>query len=158
MCLQIRLDRPIRAGANQILDLADMAYADFVSAARLLVTKEIDEELAEETLAEPTGLPAAIDETDSVDLVRENIATIIWATGYTYDYGWLNLPVFDVRGRPAQHRGVTQRPGLYFLGLHWMHTFKSGTFLGIGEDADHVTHHLADYVRNQRPIAGRALP
>jgi hypothetical protein len=38
-----------------------------------------------------------------------------------------------------------------------MHTFKSGTFLGIGEDADHVTDHLADYVRSQRPIAGRAL-
>ncbi len=128
----------IRAGANQILDLADTAYADFVSAARLFVTKEIDEELAEESLAEPTGLPAAIDEMDSLDLVRENIATIIWATGYTYDFDWVKIPVFDERGRPVQKRGVTRLPGLYFLGLHWMHTFKSGLFAGVGSDAEYL--------------------
>lgn len=128
----------IRAGANQILDLADTAYADFVSAARLLATKEIDEELAEESLAEPTGLPAAIDEMDSLDLVKENIAAIIWATGYTYDFDWVKIPVFDERGRPVQQRGVTHLPGLYFLGLHWMHTFKSGLFAGVGSDAEYL--------------------
>jgi hypothetical protein len=52
-------------------------------------------------------------------------ATIVWATGYGYDYGWARIPVFDARGRPAQQRGVTTVPGLYFLGLHWMHTFKA---------------------------------
>jgi putative flavoprotein involved in K+ transport len=128
----------IRAGANQILDLADTAYADFVSAARLLVTREIDEELAEESLVEPTGLPAAIDEMDSLDLVRKNIATIIWATGYTYDFDWVKIPVFDERGRPVQQRGVTHLPGLYFLGLHLMHTFKSGLFASVGSDAEYL--------------------
>jgi putative flavoprotein involved in K+ transport len=47
----------------------------------------------------------------------------------------------------VQRRGVTDLPGLFFLGLHWMHTFKSGTFMGIGADAayvaDHVTQRLA---------------
>jgi putative flavoprotein involved in K+ transport len=75
---------------------------------------------------------------DSLDLVGENIATIIWATGYTYDFDWVKIPVFDERGRPVQQRGVTHLPGLYFLGLHWMHTFKSGLFAGVGSDAEYL--------------------
>jgi hypothetical protein len=70
-----------------------------------------------------------LEERDSLDLLRENITTILWATGYAYDYGWVSVPVFDDGGRPVQNRGVTQVPGLYFLGLHWMHTFKSRLFL-----------------------------
>jgi putative flavoprotein involved in K+ transport len=53
------------------------------------------------------------------------------------------LPVFDEFGRPIQQRGVTQWPGLYFLGLHWMHTFKSGLFSGFGDDAEYLAEHIA---------------
>ena len=74
---------------------------------------------------------------------------MIWATGYSFDYDWLHAPCLDARGEPVQHRGVADVEGLYFLGLHWMHTFKSGTFLGIGEDADHVADHLAGHLRRQ---------
>lgn len=133
----------IAANANHVLDEADDAYAGFLAAAGELAANRIDEELAEEPPAQPAHRPAAIDEVSSLDLARQNITTIIWATGYTYDYGWMNIPVFDDRGRPVQQRGVTQWPGLYFLGLHWMHTFESGLFSGVGADAEYLAHHMA---------------
>ncbi len=70
-------------------------------------------------------------------------AAIVWATGYEYDYGWLRIPVWDAQGRPLQQRGVTQVSGLYFLGLHWMHTFKSGLFSGVGSDAEYLAEHMS---------------
>ena len=133
----------IAANANQILDAADAACADFLAAAREFAAKGGQEELAEEESADPTGLPPAVDEVDSLDLARQNITTIIWATGYAYDFGWVMVPVFDEHGRPVQHRGTTQRPGMYFLGLHWMHTFKSGLFSGVGSDAEYLAEHMA---------------
>jgi putative flavoprotein involved in K+ transport len=78
----------------------------------------------------------------AVSLRDAGITSIIWATGYSFDYPWLRVPCLDPRGEPIQNRGVAPVDGLYFLGLHWMHTFKSGTFLGIGEDAAHVVDHL----------------
>lgn len=79
-----------------------------------------------------------------LDLVEAGIRTIIWATGFGRDYSWVRLPVFDEYGYPVQERGVTEYPGLYFLGLHWLHKLKSGLFLGVGEDAGHVAEHIAE--------------
>jgi putative flavoprotein involved in K+ transport len=50
--------------------------------------------------------------------------------------------VFGSQGAPVQHRGVTAFPGLYFLGLHWMHTFGSGLLSYVGRDATHIADHL----------------
>jgi putative flavoprotein involved in K+ transport len=133
----------LAANANAILGEADQAYAGFLSAAREFVIKaKLQGELAEESRADPLPLPATLEERDSLDLDRESITTILWATGYGYDYGWVKLPVFDDGGRPVQNRGVTQVPGLYFLGLHWMHTFKSGLFSGVGSDAEYLAEHM----------------
>jgi hypothetical protein len=74
----------------------------------------------------------------TLSLRDARITSLIWATRYSFDHDWLHAPCFEANGEPAQHRGVTSVGGLYFLGLHWMHTFKSGTFLGIGADAEHV--------------------
>jgi putative flavoprotein involved in K+ transport len=134
--------------ANDVLDEADEAFAGFLAAARELADANPDCDLAEEedTIAS-AALPAAGAEIDSLDVRRENIAAIIWATGYDYDYGWLQVPVLDVRGRPLQQRGVTPVPGLYFLGLHWMHTFKSGLLSGVGRDAEYLAEHMAPMTR-----------
>jgi putative flavoprotein involved in K+ transport len=79
-----------------------------------------------------------------LDLESAGVTSVIWATGYTYDYSSLvKLPIWDEFGYPKQERGVTARPGLYFLGLHWLHTLKSGLFYGIAEDAAHVAEHIA---------------
>jgi putative flavoprotein involved in K+ transport len=133
----------LAATANGILDEADQAYASFLSAAREFGTKaKFQGDLAEESRADPLPLPAALEERDCLDLDQENITTILWATGYAYAYGWVKVPVFDDGGRPVQNRGVTQVPGLYFLGLHWMHTFKSGLFSGVGSDAEYLAEHM----------------
>lgn len=78
------------------------------------------------------------------DLSGAGISTVIYATGFHFDFGWINLPVFDERGYPRYVRGVTEIPGLYFCGLHWMHTQGSGLFYGVGEDAEYVVGHLVD--------------
>jgi len=130
------------ASANDLLNEADKSYADFLSLARTLAANGGDEKLADDDFDSTAGLPTEIESVESVNLAREQIRTVIWATGYTYDYDWVRVPVFDSRGRPVQQRGVSDRPGLYFLGLHWMHTFKSGLFSGVGADAEHLAEHM----------------
>ncbi|MDT4923181.1 MAG: putative flavoprotein involved in transport [Pseudonocardiales bacterium] len=72
----------------------------------------------------------------------EDLAAVVWATGFTRDYRWLHAPVFDGAGRPQHLRGVSPVPGLYFLGLPWLHTWGSGRFAGIERDAAHIASQL----------------
>ena len=130
----------IAPDANPVLDEADAAYRAFVQAARAHAATTPDE-LTDDDAVEPLTSP--VPERSEIDLTREGIAAVVWATGYRYDYGWLHLPVLDEQGRPIQQRGVTSVPGLYFLGLHWMHTFKSGLLSGVGADADYLADRLA---------------
>jgi putative flavoprotein involved in K+ transport len=132
----------VARNANEVLEEADEAFAGFLAAAQQFAAADPDVELAEE---EPTGsalLPATVAEVESLDLRRENVAAIVWATGYDYEYAWLRAPVFDEERRPLQQRGITPVPGLYFLGLHRMHTFKSGLFSGVGSDAEYLAEHM----------------
>lgn len=77
-----------------------------------------------------------------LDLQSAGIGSVIWATGYTFDYTLVKLPVFDEDGHPLQARGVTGVPGLYFNGLHFMHNIKSGLLYGVGDDAAYVASHI----------------
>jgi putative flavoprotein involved in K+ transport len=81
----------------------------------------------------------------TLSLRDAGITSIIWSTGYTFDYDWVQAPWIDGAGQPLQKRGVGQVQGLYFLGLHWMHTLKCGTLLGIGDDAAYVIDHLVTH-------------
>jgi len=81
-----------------------------------------------------------------LDLAREDIATIIWATGYRQDYSWIELDAFDEKGRPRHQRGVSVEPGLYFLGLPWQSRRGSSFLWGVWHDARHV----ADIIGIQR--------
>lgn len=132
----------VERNANEVLGEADAAFAAFLAGAREFAAANPHLELAAEESTEPEILAAALDEVESLDLQRENVAAIVWATGYDYDYGWLRAPVFDTRGRPLQQRGVSPVGGLHFLGLHWMHTFKSGLFSGVGSDAEYLAEHM----------------
>ena len=78
-----------------------------------------------------------------LDLQSSGIATIIWATGYDFDFGLVKVPVVDEDGYPIQRRGVTAYPGLYFLGLPWLHSRRSGILFGVGDDAAHIASHIA---------------
>jgi putative flavoprotein involved in K+ transport len=67
------------------------------------------------------------------------ITNIIWATGYSFDYSIVKLPVFDETGYPKQSGGVTEYPGLYFVGLLWLTKTKSSLLIGVGEDAEFIS-------------------
>jgi putative flavoprotein involved in K+ transport len=125
--------------ANRILDEADAAYTAFIDAARD-TAPSIEEPLDDDDAVTPGSSP--VPEVDEIDVAREGIGSMIWATGYEYDYDWLHVDVLDGYGRPVQHRGVTSAPGLFFLGLHWMHTFKSGLLSGVGADAAYIADKL----------------
>ena len=96
---------------------------------------EFDEALR----ARPPPLP----ELESLDLRAVGIGTIVWALGYGRDFGWIACDVLDASGAPVQRRGVTQVPGLFFLGLPRMHKVKSTFLWGVGEDAAHLAKHIA---------------
>jgi putative flavoprotein involved in K+ transport len=80
---------------------------------------------------------------EDLDLNAAGISSVIWATGYRYDYGLLKMPVFDGNGFPIQTRGVTDHAGLYFVGMLWMPSLKTGTLMGVGESAEHIASHIA---------------
>jgi putative flavoprotein involved in K+ transport len=79
----------------------------------------------------------------ALDLRACGISTVIWATGYAFDYSLVKLPVVDDDGYPIQKRGVTRFDGLYFLGMPWLHNRKSGILFGVGDDAAYLAEHLA---------------
>jgi len=74
----------------------------------------------------------------ALDLEAAGITAVIWSTGYRADYRWIEVPIFDGRGYPVHHRGVTSAPGMFFVGLPWQHTWGSGRFSGVAADADYV--------------------
>jgi putative flavoprotein involved in K+ transport len=72
-----------------------------------------------------------------------DVANVIWATGFSHDFGWIDLPVFDGDGSPVHERGVAGEPGLYFVGLDFMYAATSENVGGVGRDAKHVARHIA---------------
>jgi putative flavoprotein involved in K+ transport len=88
----------------------------------------------------PPWQPAA--EPTELDLAASKISTVIWATGFHTDFSWVAAPVFDTRGKVLHHRGVTSTPGLYFLGLPWLHTWGSGRFSGVKADAEYLVERM----------------
>jgi putative flavoprotein involved in K+ transport len=56
----------------------------------------------------------------------------------------------DNRGAPVHDRGVTGVPGLYFLGLPWLHTWGSGRFSGIARDAEYLSEQIAAHANDPR--------
>lgn len=99
---------------------------------------------------EPVWVPET--ETETLDLVAAGITAVVWATGFTPDWSYAALPIFDGTGYPVQRRGVTALEGVYVLGLPWLWTWGSGRFLAVGKDAAHVVDHLAQRL----PAAMRA--
>jgi putative flavoprotein involved in K+ transport len=61
----------------------------------------------------------------------------------------VRLPVFDADGYPIQRRGVTTYPGLYFVGLPWLHNAKSGLLFGVSEDAAHIAFHIINREKSE---------
>jgi putative flavoprotein involved in K+ transport len=77
-----------------------------------------------------------------LDLRAAGVSAVIWATGYGVDFGWIGVPVLDARGEPVHRGGVTDVPGLYFLGLQWLSKLSSSFLSGVGDDAAVLADHI----------------
>ena len=80
------------------------------------------------------------------DLRSGEIRSVVWATGFRPDYGWLDVPVVDAKGQLRHEGGVVDSPGLYALGLPVLRRRKSTFIYGIEDDAREVIDHLARYL------------
>lgn len=78
-----------------------------------------------------------------LNLAEKNITTIIWATGFTSDYRWLNVNACDAQGKPQHQRGVSSEPGVYFLGLPWLSRRGSSFIWGVWHDAKYIADQIA---------------
>jgi len=127
----------------------NIKFADEFSA---MIRNNIDEYIQKSFLRVP---PAAEDPDDFPDLnassaagitslnLKENrISTVIWATGFTGEFGNLKLPLFNEEGGLRHIEGISEEKGLYFLGFPWLRKRKSGIILGIKEDAEFIAEKI----------------
>jgi len=74
-----------------------------------------------------------------LDLAAAGVTSVVWCTGFRPDWSWVDVPLLDETGYPDHDRGVVARtPGLFILGLPWLHTWGSGRFAGVARDAEHL--------------------
>jgi putative flavoprotein involved in K+ transport len=129
---------------------ADKFEIDFV--------KQIDDYIEKTGLDAPLeSLPKLkdgfeVEENLTLGLQSSGITSVIWATGFKFNFYFVKLPIFDEDGYPLQKRGVTDYPGLYFVGLPFLHTFKSGLLAGVGEDAAYVANQIISRMNVNPPI------
>jgi len=121
--------------------------------------KRVDNYIMRTGLSAPPGnIPQLRDgyeqkEIVELDLAAAGISTILWATGYGFDFSLVKLPVVDADGYPVQRRGVTPFPRLYFLGMPWIHKHKSGLLFGVGDDAAYIAALIAERKADQAQAA-----
>ena len=90
----------------------------------------------------------------SLDLAQAGITTVLWATGFTFDYTWLNVNAFDERGEPFHKRGISAESGVYFLGLPNLVNRASSFIYGVWHDAKYVADHIViknGYMAYEKP-------
>lgn len=85
-------------------------------------------------------------DTRELVLGREGITTVLWAGGYRPAFSWIDFPIFDDLGFPRASGGLTEVPGLAFVGLPWLTKRKSPLLLGVGEDAANVAQGIAEHL------------
>jgi len=122
----------------------DASYLSMLDAADAYAAREgldLPEEPAARTV-EPEA-PCVTDPVLKLNLLDTGITAIVWATGYALDFGWLKVGEFDERGAPVHRRGITDVPGLYFLGLSWLTRRASAFIFGVERDAAHLADHIA---------------
>ena len=142
MSLYGRLD-DVRAGRMTFapnlaanLDAADKVYNG--------INALIDRHIAEKQIAAPPPSvyrPLWAPEAEPAELDLAGVGAVVWATGFTPDWSYARLPIFDGAGHPVHRHGVTGVAGAYVIGLPWLWTWGSGRFLAVGRDAEHIVAH-----------------
>jgi putative flavoprotein involved in K+ transport len=142
--------------AEEHLRFADEAAAN--------VKRQIDEFIARAGIDAPAAEPDPQEivapslsnpPIHTLDPAASGISTVIWCAGFRGDYGWMKLPgVLDAEGQPLHEDGVTTLPGIYFAGLDFGSTRKSGIILAIAEEAPRIAEHIV----GRSSDAGLAMP
>jgi putative flavoprotein involved in K+ transport len=125
------------------LALADEWFNEFTqSVDQYIVQRSIDapEEVWSDQRVGATSIASS--PIRELDLKAAGITSVIWATGYRYDFSWIKSPVLNANGIPVHKRGVTDVAGLYFLGLPRLYKRKSAFLWGVGEDAAYLAQHI----------------
>jgi putative flavoprotein involved in K+ transport len=144
----------VKAAGDGAIDLApglatdlangDGVYTAFLDMADAHVLKHAlelpDDPEARAMLPDPPGVSAPL---RRLDLRASGITSVVWATGYGVDFGWIDIPILNARGEPVHVRGITAVPGLYFLGLAWLSNLNSSFLSGVGDDAAELADHIA---------------
>jgi putative flavoprotein involved in K+ transport len=104
-----------------------------------------DPDPADRSLAEDEH----VDYLTRLNLQEAGVGTIIWSTGFTADFSWIDLPVTDMNGKPVHNNGESPAPGIYFIGFPWLSKRKSGVVFGVDEDARHISNLILQ--RSQHP-------
>jgi putative flavoprotein involved in K+ transport len=133
---------------------ANLDEADNVSES---IKRSIDGFIASQSIAAPVEPPyqpiwQPESPTLSIDYRTKNITSVLWCIGFRTNFRWVHVPVFDGGGKPVHTRGVTQQPGLYFLGLPWLYSWGSGRMSGVSRDAAY----LAEKIIQSREIQNAA--
>jgi putative flavoprotein involved in K+ transport len=87
---------------------------------------------------------------------RLDVPVVIWATGYRSDHSWISIPEVTANGRVVHRRGVTDVPGLYFLGLSWQYTRGSALLGFVADDAAYLADQITARVQHTRPAHAEA--
>jgi len=96
-------------------------------------------------LARAAGRRAVFD-----DGSEQEIEAIVWATGYRPDFSWIDVSgISDERGGIIHRRGVTEAPGLFFIGLTWQHTRGSALIGFVGDDAAFIAGRVGSQLENR---------
>ena len=121
----------------------DENYLSLLNAADAFIARNgldlPEEPEARNTLPDPECVTHPILE---LNLAEAGVTSIVWATGYAVDYGWLKVNAFDANGKPQHQRGVSTEPGVYFLGLPWLSRRGSAFIWGVWHDARHIADHI----------------
>jgi len=80
-----------------------------------------------------------VPEVEELDLAAEGVSAVLWTSGYGLDFGWIDLPIFDDMGFPRTTRGISEVPGLSFLGLLWQFNQASANLVGVAMDARYLS-------------------
>jgi putative flavoprotein involved in K+ transport len=132
-------------GLRNMFSLADLKLRRLLDAFdEWALTSGRDGEFGPPERLEPTRAPES--SRLQLDLGSGEIRSVVWATGFRPEYGWLDVPVVDAKGHLRHEGGVVDRPGLYALGLPVLRRRRSTFICGIEDDAREVTDHLAGYL------------
>jgi putative flavoprotein involved in K+ transport len=128
------------------LTLGDAAYASFLDKVDDYIERH-GMNLPEEpqARAKHPDPPCLAEPVRQLDRNSIGLGAVIWATGYKFDFSWIDLPVLDKAGAPIHDKGVAPLPGIYFLGLPWLSKMSSSFLSGVGDDAAR----LADLIQTR---------